>query len=390
MNARGTPQQEQREGNLRLLMDCLARGPMPQVELAAASGLSEATVSNLVRVLVDRSLVASEAGVRNGRRTKVLSLRGRRALWYMGVELARTHVRGTAWSMTGVHADRDTVLPSPYSYSQAIDAVVELVSAFGSDGLATADLAGVVVAVPGLVRTVGPAPATALLGEGYHQIMGWGSVPLRQDLSVVLGVDVAVENDCNVAALAEMDAGAARPYRHFMYLLAHAYVGGGLILDGRIYRGGGGVAGEFGHAVAEPGGKPCWCGGRGCLETLAGEAALVEAAGGGEAGRPVDVHQVVAAAVAGDARCRAAVASAGAAIGAVVGAVATPLDLECVVVGGPLAAAGRLLTDAIRARLTLYVGQLHPSALPVLTAELGAEASALGAALAAYRAGAPG
>lgn len=381
----GRPQREARDTNLRVLRECLAAGPMAQVELAAASGLSEATVSNLVKVLVEQGHVHVEPGIRNGRRTRILSLRDRPAPWYLGIDIARTRIRVAAVGHGADPAVHTAEIPVPCPYSQALDTVVELVRQLDEGrGLRSAELAGAVVAVPGLVRLKeGSAPV--LLGEGYHQAMGWGSVPLTRDLADALGVEVAVENDCNLTVLAETHAGAARGRPDVMYVLAHAYVGGGLVLNGRIYRGGGGVAGEFGHSVVDPGGRPCWCGGRGCLETAAGEAALVEAAGEGREGRPRDLAQVVSGALAGDARCRAAVADAGTAIGTVIGAVATPLDLPLAVIGGPLTGAGRLLLDAVRARLTAYVGQLHPSTTEVVIAELGDEGPVRGAALAAER-----
>ncbi|MCF2530889.1 ROK family transcriptional regulator [Yinghuangia soli] len=392
MASDGRPQRDAREANLRVLRDCLAAGPMAQVELAAVSKLSEATVSNLVRILVEQGHVHVEPGIRNGRRTRILSLRDRPAPWYLGIEIARTRVRVAAVGHGADPAVHAAEIPVPCAYSQALDTVVELVRGLDEGrGLSPARLAGAVVAVPGLVRATSEGAAPDLLGEGYHQAMGWGSVPLTRDLAEALGTEVTVENDCNLAALAEMHAGAGRGHRDFMYVLGHAYVGGGLVLNGRIYRGGGGVAGEFGHTVVDSGGKSCWCGGRGCLETVVGEAALVEAAGEGRVGRPRDLAQVVSGALAGDARCRAAITDAGTAIGSVIGAVATPLDLRLAVIGGPLTGAGRLLLDAVRARLTAYVGQLHPSTTAVAIAELGDEAPVRGAALAAARqAAAPG
>ncbi|MGR7003493.1 ROK family protein [Yinghuangia aomiensis] len=180
--------------------------------------------------------------------------------WHLGVDIGRTAIRVAALSGSGdlrVHA---ADIPVPCAYSHAIDTVAALAGRFAADGLPVARLGRAVVAVPGLVRTASGSPS-GLLGEGYHQAMGWGSVPLAKDLASALGVDVAVENDCNLAALAEMCEGAARPYRDFMYLLADDFTGGALVLRGEIYHGSGGVAGEFGHTSVDPDGTQCWCGG---------------------------------------------------------------------------------------------------------------------------------
>ncbi|MGW0661613.1 ROK family protein [Streptodolium elevatio] len=115
----------------------------------------------------------------------------------------------------------------------------------------------------------------------------------------------------------------------------------------------------------------CRCGGRG-----AGSAGRA-----GRPGAPRDLAEIVARALAGDPPCQAAVTKAGIAIGSLVGAVATPLDLDCVVVGGTLARAGTLLPEAVRAHLTLYVGRLHPATVAVLAAELGDDAPLRGALL---------
>lgn len=383
MTPRGGSQQELRAWNLRRLAECLEQGPLPQIELAAASGLSEATVSNLVKVLLERGTVVAETGVRNGRRTKVLRLRDRTTAWHLGVDIGRTAIRAAVSTGAGWRV-YEADIPVPCPYSRAIETIVDLAARFAADGLDPADLAGAALAVPGLVRT-GPGSASGLLGEGYHQAMGWGSVPLARDVSEALRAPVAVENDCNLAALAEMHEGAARGYRDFVYVFADAMSGGGVVLDGALYRGGGGVAGEFGHTNIDPDGAPCWCGARGCLETVTGEAGLVAAATGGRPGGPASVAEVVAAARAGDADCRAAVARAGRAIGGVVGGVAAPLDLGCVVIGGALAGAGPLLVDTVRARLTAFAGGLHPSTPAVVVAELGADGPLRGAAWSARR-----
>ncbi|MEU8137668.1 ROK family transcriptional regulator [Streptodolium elevatio] len=434
MTPRGGSQQVLRAWNLRRLLECLEHGPMSQVELAAAAGLSEATVSNLVRVLLEDRLAVQEAGLRNGRRAKLLRLPDAHRAWQVGIDIGRTRIRVVAspgpadpeGAPDGRRPTYEAAIPVPCPYSHAIDTVARLVDRCAADGRTRADLSGAVVAVPGLVRVSREPGAQGLLGEGYHQHMGWGSVPLARDLGAALGTEVVVENDCNLAALAEMHAGAARPYRDFMFVLGEAYTAGGLVLGGEIYRGGGGVAGEFGHCVVEPGGRPCWCGGRGCLETVAGEAALLAEVtgvtgltggsgiagvtgvtgvtglspragfgtpaagagagepgpqGAGRPGAPRDLAEIVARALAGDPACQAAVTKAGTAIGSLVGAVATPLDLDCVVVGGTLARAGNLLLEAVRAHLTLYVGRLHPATVAVLAAELGDDAPLRGALL---------
>ncbi len=145
---------------------------------------------------------------------------------------------------------------------------------------------------------------------------GWAGVPVRDLLEASLGRPVHVENDANAAALAEWRHGAGRGAAHLVYLTMSTGVGAGLVLDGRLYRGCAGAAGEIGHAIVEWGGAPCGCGRRGCLEAYCGGAAwtrrlraatpaasrVAALAGGHDEVRP---EHVVAAAREGDAFARA-------------------------------------------------------------------------------------
>lgn len=133
-------------------------------------------------------------------------------------------------------------------------------------GVASAQLAGVGVSVPGpLDRESG-----RILGP--PNLPGWDDVPLRAWLGEALEAPVQLENDANAAALAEWRFGAGRGCRDMVYLTMSTGIGAGLILGGRLQRGTGG-AGELGHVPVEWDGEPCACGGRGCLETYIGGAA---------------------------------------------------------------------------------------------------------------------
>lgn len=120
-----------------------------------------------------------------------------------------------------------------------------------------------------------PGPIDAARGVLVHppNLPGWGDVPIRDWLAGALGRPVIVENDANAGALAEWRFGAARGVRDAVFLTMSTGVGAGLILDGRLYRGASGNAGELGHVPVEWEGEPCGCGRRGCLEAYVGGAA---------------------------------------------------------------------------------------------------------------------
>jgi glucokinase len=174
-----------------------------------------------------------------------------------------------------------------------------------SAGVRRAQIAAIGISAPG--------PVDVLLGEVVEppNMPGWGRVPLSAWIEAGLGGPVVLENDANAAALAEWHLGAGRGLRDMVYLTMSTGIGGGLILDGRLYRGPHGNAGELGHIPIEAGGERCACGMRGCFEAYAGgaawakrlravtpaESAVAEIAGGVE---DVTPKHLVAAAHAGD------------------------------------------------------------------------------------------
>ncbi len=219
------------------------------------------------------------------------------------------------------------------------------------------------------------------------------SVPYRRVLSERFRVPVVVDNDANLAALAEARLGAGRGYRHVVMLTFGTGIGAGLVLNGSLYRGAS-FAGEVGHLEVESDGDVCACGRSGCWETrvsgtrldvLAGElaGAAPDGALAGMAGsdRPSGRH-LTQAADSGDPAARRVLAEAGSWLGRGVAMLATVLDPECVVVGGAAADAGEWLLTPARASLAASLaGNEHRGELPLIAAELGRWAGAIGAAL---------
>jgi glucokinase len=115
----------------------------------------------------------------------------------------------------------------------------------------------------------GPVDATTGKVRLSHHVSGWENIPLREWLEEEFGVPVSVDNDANVAALGEHGFGAGQGYESIFYITVSTGVGGGWILNGKPWRGAGGMAGEIGHMVVDPTGPPCLCGKRGCVERLA-------------------------------------------------------------------------------------------------------------------------
>ncbi len=219
---------------------------------------------------------------------------------------------------------------------------------------------------------------------------GWVDVALRDRFERALGVPVTVENDANAAAYGEWRAGAGRGLRSFVCLTLGTGVGGGIVLDGALYRGSTGFAGEIGHAVICADGPPCACGNRGCLEALIGAAAILgrareayEAAGRPLAGdgAGISVEGLARAAAAGDAAAAGVFAETGRYLGVALANVVHILAPEAIAVGGGVAGAGDLIFAPARETLRRCVMDRRMAEVRVVPAELGNRAAVIGSAL---------
>lgn len=253
-------------------------------------------------------------------------------------------------------------------------------------GVLTGQVTAVAVGTPGPLDTKRGLVYTA-------PNLKWRDVPLKALLEEALGLPVFLDNDANLAALGEHTYGAGRGARDMVLITVGTGVGGGLILNGGLYRGAADGAGEVGHMVICPDGPPCGCGNRGCLEALASGTALARQAlelieRGGGAGilsvaggkrNAVDAGAVSAAAAAGDAEAIALLAEAGRYLGIGVANIANLLNPELVVIGGGVAVSGDLLIDAARREAERAVMAPERSPMRIVKAGLGGRAGLLGA-----------
>ncbi|MFE4048858.1 ROK family protein [Streptomyces sp. YIM B13518] len=229
------------------------------------------------------------------------------------------------------------------------------------------------VAVPGIVDA---AQGVAV----YAANLGWRDVPLRALLAERLGgVPVALGHDVRAGGLAEGRIGAGRGADRFLFVALGTGIAGAIGVDGRVEAGAHGFAGEIGHVVVRPGGAPCPCGQRGCLERYA-SAASVSGAWAAACGDPgADAADCAKAVESGDARARRVWQEAVDALADGLVTALTLLDPGTLIIGGGLAEAGETLftplREAVRRRVTF---QKPPSLVP---AALGDTAGCLGAGL---------
>ncbi|HUZ84179.1 MAG TPA: ROK family protein [Gaiellales bacterium] len=220
-------------------------------------------------------------------------------------------------------------------------------------------------------------------------------VPFVERMRARLDLPVRIDNDANVACLAEARAGAARGRDNVVMLTLGTGVGGGLLLNGRLYRGSTGCGGELGHMVVDEHGPPCQghCPNRGCLEVMASATGIRAAAGAiadrspsgplaaaRAGGDDLGPRLVIERATAGDAECREALEVVGRHLGVGIASYVNIFNPELVVIGGGIVAAGELLLGPARAEAAARALRVPWSEVAVVAAQLGNEAGVVGAA----------
>ncbi|HEX2903966.1 MAG TPA: ROK family transcriptional regulator [Jatrophihabitans sp.] len=366
-----------RLSNRRQILEVLRhRGTTSRAEIAKRTGLSTTTVSTLVSELLDESIVV-ELGDRRtsasggGRPARVLAFNPA-AGGAVGVHLAHDHVRVGVTDLAGnvvaqtlseIDVDHEPTRTLALVGGTALELIAE--SGVRKDGIV-----GLGVAVSA------PMPS-ASAGPGVGRILAdWHSVDVGAELSRRTGFSVEIGNDANLGAIAEQRFGAAQGVDDFVYVMLSDGVGAGLILDGHLYEGALGGAGEFGHITVAPDGYVCRCGNRGCLETVVGAKALVSALAltRGDS----TVPDIVRAAAAGEEGARRVLSDAGTAVGRALVPLCTVLDPALVVIGGAGGASPALI-DAVQDALVRGMTPLRGTPVAVRAGALGDEAEMLGA-----------
>ena len=364
-----------REANRANLLECIHRfGAMTQVELAESSGLSTATVSNLVHQLVDEGKLETQNTVRNGRRATL-------------VALARQQGLGV-----GLSIGRRELLLEIIDYSKSVIAEHRLPLALNHKADTTLERAMVLInetlsnvgASPDEIVGIGVALA-APVDSRTHTIavpgilMGWDGLDVIGPLSTAFHVPVTVDNDANASALCESRMGAAMGKPDFVCIHTNDGTGAGVMINGELWRGVTGLAGEIGHVQIDPLGSICACGNRGCLDTVVDERRLVSLLSVTHGN--MTMNDLVAEANAGDPGCRRVVSDAAVRIGQVAAGLCIAVDPEIVVLGGKLAMTGDVFLEPFGESLQRL---LFPSALTpiqVVPAAYPETCAALGAAL---------
>ncbi|MFI0719516.1 ROK family protein [Streptomyces sp. NPDC021224] len=348
-------------------------GSLTQAEIARSTGLSAATVSNIVRELRDNGTVQVTPTSSGGRRARSVALSGDAGI-VVGVDFGHSHLRVAVGNLAHqVLAEQSEPIDVDASASQGFDRAEQLVARLvESTGISPGKVLGVGLGVPGPIDVeTGALGSTAILP-------GWSGINPRQEMTDRLGVPVQVDNDANLGALGELVWGGGRGVKDLAYIKVASGVGAGLVIDGRIYRGPGGTAGEIGHITLDESGPVCRCGNRGCLETFTAARYVLELLRGSH-GEGLTIPRMVQLAREGDPGCRRVTGDVGRHIGMGVASLCNLLNPSRVVLGGDLAEAGELVLGPIRESVSRYAIPSAAQRLSVVPGALGARAEVLGA-----------
>ncbi len=305
----------------------------------------------------------------------------------IGVDVGGTKVLGGVVNEHGTvlaHARRDTPRQGGAALTQAIaDVALELMKDF--------DVESVGISAAGFVSS----DRKTMLAT--PNIAGWNGVNLDKELGTLIGLPLVIENDANAAAWGEARFGAGVNEHHLMMLTIGTGIGGGVVVNGQLYRGAFGIAAEFGHMRVVPDGHLCGCGARGCFEQYASGNALLRHAREAISASPEIARNLLAlgdgtvagltgkhitdAARQGDAVALAAFNTTAQWLGAGIASLSVVLDPACVVIGGGVIDAGEILLAPTRAAVerNMPFSGKHPSPR-IIAAELGNEAGLVGAA----------
>jgi glucokinase len=299
----------------------------------------------------------------------------------VGVDLGGTNIRAAVATGTHTHAEpAHAATPG----RDGPHAVVEAIARCVADAAGGARVDGVAVGIPGPLD-----PARGVVYTAPH-LAGWENFDAAAALRERIGCDVAIHNDANLAGYAEWIAGAGRGTTEFIFITASTGVGGALILNGELYAGKSGTAGEVGHLALSPEYPACGEGHAGCLEGTASGTAIAKAAWRAvEAGEQTSLSQLARGAIdgkavqdaahAGDELALRVFTAAARNLGRTVGGLINLFSPEAIAIGGGLINAGELLFGPLRAAVGEMAFVVPAQHCRIVQAELGTDAGLVGA-----------
>ncbi|WP_211296359.1 ROK family transcriptional regulator [Paenibacillus donghaensis] len=348
--------------------------PLSRAKVSEMTGLNKATVSNLVAELCAQELV-TEAGPgesSGGRKPLILHFNAM-AGSVIGVELRVKQLTAVLCDLGGRILQEQECSLESHQLPYVLEAMTKLISALIAAAPATPyGIVGIGVGVPGMVDEHGVVL--------FAPNLGWETVDLRALLEAEFAVPVTIDNEANAGALGELNFGAARDVRHLLYVSAGSGIGSGIIIEGELYKGARGYAGETGHMSIEAEGKPCSCGSQGCWELYASEKTYDTPA------LPLPARttpELVAHAAAGEPNTLSHFNTMGEYLGIGVTNLINSFNPQLIVIGGALSEAEAWLGEPLRSVVAKRTLPYHKQELEITFSKLGSRGTVIGAGFSA-------
>jgi N-acetylglucosamine repressor len=323
--------------NRHLLLSIIRReGELSRTQLTEISGLSVGAVSQIINDLIGKNWVleTGEGDYTGGRRQMMLRLNPK-AGYAIGLKLMENRVVCAMTDFGGTivqYQDQAVTFDSdPYALRNVLAQVID--QTIASSGLAHSQIFGVGIGLAGVIY-----PQSGIVH--YSPYFGWRDVPLAKLVQERLGLPVYVENDVNTLTLSELLFGAGRHQNHFVVITVGRGIGMGIIINGQLYQGSKGGAGEIGHIVLDVARSQADNAESGSLESLAADPAVIRTVREKDTGRTFTLSDVTAAAQSGDPLARAALERSGEYLGVGLASVINILSPNLVIISGEGVSAG--------------------------------------------------
>jgi N-acetylglucosamine repressor len=338
--------------NRNLVLNVLRTGAASRADVVRATGLSPATVSTIVAELIARSLVVETGQGKStgGRPPQTLKLNDK-SNYVVGLKLRSHAISAVITDLNAevVHAEVFELPAGVIAHAPVLRAVSDAVrDSISHAGIGPGAVVGVGVGIGGLVDADSGVCR-------YSPFFGWTDVPVAVPLAEDLGLPVLVDNDVNTLTIAEQWFGQGHGVDHFVVVSVGEGIGSGIVVNGKLYRGADGGAGELGHLPIADSGVLCSCGSYGCLEAVASDGAILRQVAAAGPTMIRSIADVRLAAERGDETCAAALRDAGTMLGIGIAGIVNVLNPRLVILCGEGIEAGPIRFDAMAAALRGHV-----------------------------------
>ncbi len=318
-------------------------GEISRVAISNLTGLSQATLSGITNQLISEGLVYEKnTGDSTGGRPPIMLAVNPRGGFVIGIKLMEGHAVGALTDLNANVLTRENIDLADKQVDTSVDRLAALVNnLIKNSGIQRNKLMGVGIGLAGVVDST--------LGiVRQNPFLGWKNIQLRDLLQSRLNVPVFIDNDVNTLTLSEKWLNPAQPEEDIILVTIGRGIGMGIVIDGHIYRGKSGGAGEFGHIVVDPDGPLCGCGKHGCLESMVSDQALVAEARRVVAPDVADLDDLIKRAAAGNTKAKDVLTRAGTLLGQQIANIVNLFDPKLIIISGEGIRMGEVFFSAVR------------------------------------------